>query len=230
MASYALSLYKASSSIYDLDVAPLSVDYTLESSYVQEEARIITETPLAIMLPPSHTMSGGSSLKSTARSNAPKGGAKEKKKASARPTTGATGLKRKAPVSSESSKRTNVTPLGNPVSCASSSIPSARPSPSYTMVSVCKPDGGYRKELMRKSAKKPISEQAPSGRGSETLSAPLRIKRMIKPQIRGQPTRFLSESEESSRPRALRSPHLVLATEVCVQVLGRPMIVSPRVF
>jgi hypothetical protein len=78
MASYALSLYKALSSIYDLDVAPFSVDYTPESSYVREEARLITETPLAIMSPPSY-MSGGSSLMSMARSNAPKGGAKEKK-------------------------------------------------------------------------------------------------------------------------------------------------------
>jgi hypothetical protein len=98
MASYALSLYKASSSIYDLDITPLSVDYTPESSYVREETRIITETPLAIMPPPSHTMSGGSSLKSMACSNVPKDGAKEKKKVPARPTTSAIGLKRKTPV------------------------------------------------------------------------------------------------------------------------------------
>jgi hypothetical protein len=78
MVSYVLSLYKASSSIYELDVAPLSVDYTPESSYVREEARLIMETPLAIMPPPSY-MSDGSILKSTVRSNAPKCGAKEKK-------------------------------------------------------------------------------------------------------------------------------------------------------
>jgi hypothetical protein len=58
----------------------LSVDYTPKSSYVWEEARLIMETPLAIVPPPSY-MSGGSSIKSTARSNVPKGGAKEKKKA-----------------------------------------------------------------------------------------------------------------------------------------------------
>jgi hypothetical protein len=81
MASYALSLYKPSSSVYDLDIAPLFVGYTLESSYMREEARIITETTFTIMPPPSYTMSGGSSLKSMERSNAPKGGAKEKKKA-----------------------------------------------------------------------------------------------------------------------------------------------------
>jgi hypothetical protein len=80
MANYALSLYKASSSIYDLDIAPLSINYTPESSYVWEEARLITEMPLTIMPPPSY-MSGGSSLKSMTRSNAPKGGAKEKKAA-----------------------------------------------------------------------------------------------------------------------------------------------------
>jgi hypothetical protein len=184
MDSYALSLYKASSSIYDLDVAPLSVDYTPKSSYVREEARLITETPLAIM-PPSSYMSGGSSIKSMARSNMPKGGAKEKKKAPACPTTSAIGLKRKAPVSSESSKHTNVTPSSNSVSQASSSIPSTRPSPSYTMVGVRKPDGGYGKALMRKTAKKPVSEPAPSGKGSESLGLPLRIKRFRKlPPIR----------------------------------------------
>jgi len=153
MASYVLSLYKASSSIYDLDVALLSIDYTPKSSYVREEARLIMEMPLAIMPPPSHTISGGSSLKSTACSNVPKGGTKEKKKVPARPMTGAIGLKRKAADSSESSKRINVTPSGHSVSRASSSIPSARPSPSYTVVGIHKPDGGYGKALMRKPAK-----------------------------------------------------------------------------
>jgi hypothetical protein len=96
MASYALSLYTASSSIYDLDVAPMSIEYTPESSYVWEEARLITEAPLAIMAPPSYAMSGGSSLKTTVRSKAPHGGAKEKEMAPTRPTIGAIGLKRKA--------------------------------------------------------------------------------------------------------------------------------------
>jgi hypothetical protein len=199
MDSYALSLYKASSSIYDLDVAPLSVDYTPKSSYVREEARLITETPLAIM-PPSSYMSGGSSIKSMARSNMPKGGAKEKKKAPACPTTSAIGLKRKAPVSSESSKHTNVTPSSNSVSQASSSIPSTRPSPSYTMVGVRKPDGGYGKALMRKTAKKPVSEPAPSGKGSESLGLPLRIKRFRKlPPIRC-PTRQYESSDDEDTP------------------------------
>jgi hypothetical protein len=60
--------------------------------------------------------------------------------------------------------------------CASSSIPSARPSPSYTIVGIHKPDGGYGKALMRKLAKKPVSEPAPSRKGSESTGAPLRIK------------------------------------------------------
>jgi hypothetical protein len=74
MASYALSLYNASSSIYDLDIALLFVDYTPKSSYVREEARLITEEPLAIMPPPG-SMSGGSSLMSMAHSKVPQGGA-----------------------------------------------------------------------------------------------------------------------------------------------------------
>jgi hypothetical protein len=61
---------------------------------------------------------------------------------------------------------------------------------------VRKPEGGYGKALMRKLAKKPVSELTPSRKGSESSGAPLRIKRIIKPEIRGQPARFLSESED----------------------------------
>ena len=49
---------------------------------------------------------------------------------------------------------------------------------------------------MHKPAKKPVSKLAPSGKESESSSAPLRIKRMIKPQIREQPAGFLSDSED----------------------------------
>jgi len=57
----------------------------------------------------------------------------------------------------------------------------ARPSLSYSVVGVCKPDVGYRKTLMRKPAKKPIHKPAPSGREmTESSSAPLRIKRFRK--------------------------------------------------
>jgi hypothetical protein len=197
MASYALSLYKASTSIYDLDMAPLSVDYTPESSYVWEEARLITEEPLAIMPPPSY-MGGGSSIKSTARSNAPKGDHKEKKKAPACPTIGTISLKWKAPDSSKPSKCSLVTPLGTR---ASSSIPSARSSPSYAMVGVRKPNGGYGKALMRKPAKKSVSEPTPSGKGSESSGTPLRIKRVQKPQIRVQPAGFFRDSEDEKPPK-----------------------------
>ena len=41
MASHALALYMVSSSTYDLDGVPLSIDLVPESSYVREEAIII---------------------------------------------------------------------------------------------------------------------------------------------------------------------------------------------
>jgi len=81
MASHALTLYKGSSSTYDLEGVSLSIDLVLESSFVREEARLVTEAPLAIMAPPSYAMSGGSSLKTIACSKAPQGGTKEKKAA-----------------------------------------------------------------------------------------------------------------------------------------------------
>jgi hypothetical protein len=96
MASHALTLYTASSSTYDIEGVPLSIDLVPKSSYVREEARLITEAPLAIMAPPSYAMSGGSSLKTMMRSKVPQGGAKEKKAAPTRPTTGILGLKWKA--------------------------------------------------------------------------------------------------------------------------------------
>jgi hypothetical protein len=116
------------------------------------------------------------------RSNAPKGGAKEKKKAPALPTTGAIGIKWKTLDSSEPSKRSLIMPSGTR---ASSFIPSARSNPSYTVVGIRKPDGGYGKALMRKPAKKLVSESTPSGKGSKSLCAPLRIKRFRpRPPIR----------------------------------------------
>ena len=182
------------------------------------------------MAPSSYAMSGGSSLKTTARSKAPQGGAKEKKTALARPTTSALGLKRKAPDVSRTSKRPVVMPSGNTVSHASLSFHTARPSLSYTIVGVQKSDGGYGKGLMRKLGKKSVSKPAPSGKESESSSAPLRIKRMIKPQIRGQPAGFFSKSEDEQLSKGPTLPHLVLAIEACTKVLERPMIVSPRVF
>ena len=74
-----------------------SIDFVPESSYVREEARLITEAPLTIMPPPSYATSDGTSLRTTTRSKAPFGGTKEKKVVPIRPTTGALGLKQKAP-------------------------------------------------------------------------------------------------------------------------------------
>ena len=52
MASHALAFYMASSSTYNLDGVPLSIDLVPKSSYVREEARLITKAPLAIMPTP----------------------------------------------------------------------------------------------------------------------------------------------------------------------------------
>jgi hypothetical protein len=116
MASHALTLYKGSCSTYNLDGILPSIDLVPESSFVREEAKAILEAPLVIMAPPSYAMSGGSSLKTTACSKAPQGGAKEKKMAPTRPTTDTIGLKRKAPYVSRTSKRSIVTPSGNTTS------------------------------------------------------------------------------------------------------------------
>ena len=151
-------------------------------------------------------------------SKAPLGGAKEKKAPSTRPTTSAIGLKRKAAEASEPKKRSFVTPSGNLVSRASSSMHTARPSLFYTIVGMRKPDGGYGKALMRKPAKNPVSKLAPSGKESESSGAPLRFKRMVKPQIRGQPTGFF---RMSSLPKALHSPHLVLPTKASAEIVRR---------
>ena len=45
MASHTLVLYTASSSTYNLEGVPLSIDLVPESCYVREEARLIIEAP-----------------------------------------------------------------------------------------------------------------------------------------------------------------------------------------
>jgi hypothetical protein len=189
MASHTLTLYKGSCSTYNLDGISACIDLVPESSFMREEVMAILVAPLTIMPPPSYTMSGGSSLNTMEHS-------KEKKMTPTLPTTGAIGLKRKAPNISGPCKRSVVTPSGNTVSRASSSFHTARPSLSYTMVGVRKPKGGYGKVLMRKPTKKSENKPAPSGKETESTGVALRIKRMIKPQIRGQPTIFLSDSED----------------------------------
>ena len=116
MASHALALYTGSCSTYNLNGILASIDLVLESSYVREEARLITEAPLAIIAPLSYAMGGCSSLKNMTCSKAPFGCTKEKKVAPTRPTTGALSLKQKAPKDSGPSKRCVVTPSGNSVS------------------------------------------------------------------------------------------------------------------
>ena len=59
MASHALTLYKGSSSTYNLDGILASIDLVPKSSFMWEEARLITKAPLAIMAPQSYAMSGG---------------------------------------------------------------------------------------------------------------------------------------------------------------------------
>ena len=63
------------------------------------------------------------------------------------------------------------------------------------MVGMRKPKGGYGKALMCKPAKKPVSKPAPSGKELESSGAPLRFKRMVKPQIRGQTAGFFSDND-----------------------------------
>ncbi|XP_066333843.1 putative disease resistance protein RGA3 [Miscanthus floridulus] len=101
----------ASSSTYVLEGVSLSTDLVPESSFVRQ-SRLVTEAPLAIMAPPSYAMSGGSSLKITARSKVPQGGAKEKKMTPTQPTIGALGHKRKASDVSRPSKCSVVMPSG----------------------------------------------------------------------------------------------------------------------
>ena len=71
MASHTLTLYKGSCSTYILDGILLSIDLVPERSFEREEARLIPKAQLAIMATPSSDMSGGSSLKTMARSKAP---------------------------------------------------------------------------------------------------------------------------------------------------------------
>jgi hypothetical protein len=82
---------------------------------------------------------------------------------------------------------------------ASSSIPSTRPSPSYTIVGVRKSNGGYGKALMHKLAKKLVSEPTPSRKESESSGAPLRIKRFRpRPPIRRPAGQYESSNDEDT--------------------------------
>ena len=150
MTSNSPALYTGSSSTFALEGMPSPANQDLlASEYVVEEAREFTMKPLAIMPPPNN----GSSLKSTARTMAPRGGAKTKcAPPNKRTSTGVLGLKRKTPKESgpslqkgEKYKGSLVTPSGNVVfhSYSSPSVPSASPLPNscFTIVGVRKPEG-----------------------------------------------------------------------------------------
>lgn len=214
MASHALALYTGSCSTYNLDGVSASIDLVPESTFVREDARAITMTPLAIMPPPS-SMSGSTSLKSTTRTKAPQGGTKSKQAPPMRPLTGITGLKRKAPKVGE--KKTHVTPLGSSVSC-----PSTRPSPSYTIVGVKKPDGGYGKALMRKSVPKGKESaealpRKPAPKAKETVESSsqfLRIRRFREPPVIKRPPGIFESSDEETIVKPRVPPIALLSAKV----------------
>ena len=93
-------------------------------------------------------------------------------------------------------------PSNNSISHASSSLPYATPSPSYTMVGVRKPEGGYGKALMHKPAKKLESKPTSLGKESESSGAPLRIKRFRKlPSIKRPIGQYESSDKEDAPSR-----------------------------
>jgi len=68
------------------------------------------------------------------------------------------------------------------------------------MVGVRKPYGGYGKALMRKPANKSKSKPVPSGKESESLGAPLRIKRFRKLLPIKRPIGQYESSDEENTP------------------------------
>ena len=75
MADKTLALYTGSSSTYNLVGIPHAINPVLENTFMREEAKAIIMAPLAIMSPPFSGASGGMSVRSTARTNVPQGGA-----------------------------------------------------------------------------------------------------------------------------------------------------------
>jgi hypothetical protein len=68
------------------------------------------------------------------------------------------------------------------------------------MVGVHKPNGGYRKALMRKPAKKPVSKLTPSSKESKSSGAPLRIKRFRKLPLIKRPIGQYESSDDEDAP------------------------------
>lgn len=209
MADHTLALYAGSCSTYNLDGAIALVDEMPESSFVREQAKAIVATPLAIVAP-SRSMSGGSSVKSTARMRiAARLGVKGVKAPPKRaPSTDTTRMKKKARTAeggpshqpNASLRTSNVMPKGDVASLSDASNPSSDSvsSHSNTVVGVKKPDGGYAKGLMRKEKPAP-KEKEPT----KETSQPLRIWRFRKPPvIRNPPGIFESSDEEKTPSRA----------------------------
>jgi len=86
------------------------------------------------------------------------------------------------------------------VSRASLSFQTASPSLSHTMVGVHKPEGGYDKALMCKSAKTLVSKPAPTRKESESSGVPLRIKRFRKLPPMKRPAGQYESSDEEDAP------------------------------
>lgn len=197
MASNALALYTGSSSTYNLEGVPRSFDLVPESTFVREEAKAIIVTPLAIMPPPNSGTSGGASLKSTAWTKAPQGGAKPRQAPPSKTSMGTVGLKRKVPESTEPSKKVHVTPSGNTIF-----------SRSYTVVGIKKPDGRYGNALMRKptpKGKEPVetlTRKSVSKETADSSSQPFIVRRFREPPvIKGPPSIFESSDDELLPPK-----------------------------
>ena len=71
MANQAVTLYTSSNSTFNLEEIPQPINPTPENTYVREEARAVTMAPLAIMPPLLSMASGGTSVRSTARTKVP---------------------------------------------------------------------------------------------------------------------------------------------------------------
>ena len=75
-----------------------------------------------------------------------------------------------------------------------------RPSLSYIMVGMHKPNGGYGKALMHKLAKELVRMPAPSRKKLEFLGAPLRIRRFRKLSPIKRPVGQYKSSDEEDAP------------------------------
>jgi hypothetical protein len=135
--------------------------------------------------PASYDSSEGDSLKSTAWTRPPLTDDKIKLAPPWRPTMRMIDIKRAAPNVGGPSKRPATTLSSSTSSHNTSSIQTAMPSLSHTLVGIDLPNGGCGKGLMRKAT-------LPKGPAETSSSAPLRIPRK---NLRRAPNVFESKSE-----------------------------------